>query len=227
MAILVVVYCHLRPGTAWGSPRRTLLLVIAALVVSLKISEISLMVARDVYNVYWWPLHPCNICGLLLLVYALRPNHFTGEVLYALGIPGAIAGLLFADWIKRCAVLSWFCLCGFTEHSLIVAFMLMLLIGRDFIPDMRRMWQPIAFVAACVPPIYLFNLHFGTNYWFVNRPSPGSPLDGFATAFGDPGYLVPYALLALSVWTLMYLPWELHRRRTLRSTEPSTPSGQA
>jgi len=213
IASLVMVYRRMSPGNAWGDRRRTMMLAVAVICVGMKLSEIGIMMADGVYNVYWWPLHPCNICEFLLLLYALRPNHPTGEVLYALGLPGAIAGILFADWIKRSPVVNWFCFCGFTEHSLIIAFVLMLLVAGDLVPDLRRIWQPALFVGICVPPIYAFDQHFGTNFWFVNRPSPGSPLVLFADLFGDPGYLIPYLALLLVVWTLMYLPWELARRR--------------
>lgn len=207
VTVLTIVYRRLSPDTSWGSPRRIMLIVVSSTIILLKLSEISIEIYRGTYNVYWWPLHPCNICGVLCLLYALRPNKPTGEILYALGLPGSMAGILFADWIKVSMPWNWFCLCGFTEHALLIAFPLMLLLSHDFRPSMRRIWQPIVFVLACAPFIYIFNLHFGTNYWFINTPSPGSPLVLFADLCGDPGYLIPYAILVFGSWTLMYLPW--------------------
>lgn len=215
---LVISYRHLRPGTGGVTPRRIMLACVALTAACLKVSEVTIMMAWGVYNVFWWPLHPCNICVALCVLYAFAPNAPTGEVLYAVGIPGGLAGLLFADWIGRTTVvLNWFCLCGFVEHSLLVAFPLMIAAGGDFRPSMRRIWQPIVFVILCVLPIRVFNARFGTNYWFVNRPSPGSPLETWAGLWGNPGYLVPYALLALGIWTCMYLPWALSDRRRARA----------
>ncbi len=214
---LVITYRHLRPGIRGKTPRRIMLLCVSLTAIGLKMSELAIMMAWGVYNVFWWPLHPCNICALLCVLFAIVPNNPTGEVLYALGIPGGMAGLLFADWIGRTAVvLNWFCLCGFVEHALLVAFPLMIISGGDFRPSMRRIWQPLAFVALCAPPVRLFNTHFGTNYWFINKPSPGSPLETWASLWGNPGYLVPFALLTLGIWTCMYLPWALSDRRRAR-----------
>lgn len=214
IAVVVLVYRHLRAGTEPGSPRRTMILIVGLLPFCLKLSEIAIMIGWGVYDVYWWPLHPCNICVMLMAVYALWPNKPSGEILYALGIPGAAAGLLFADWIKRTTVpLNWFCWCGFTEHALLVAFPLMLILAHDFKPSFKRIWQPIAFVAVCVPIFRVFNDYYGTNYWFVNKPSPGSPLELWANVWGDPGYLIPYAMALLVLWVLMYLPWGIREHR--------------
>lgn len=214
IASVVLIYRHLSEDTSWGTPRRSMMLILALSAFCLKLTEIALMIRYDVYGVFWWPLHPCNICVLLLVIYAFRPNYFSGEVLYALGIPGGLAGMLFADWIKRTTIpLNWFCWCGFTEHSMIVAFPLMLIVAHDFRPSMKRIWEPIAFACLGAPVFHLFNNHFGTNYWFVNTPSPGSPLESWANIWGNPGYLIPYAVALFGIWFLMYLPWAIADRR--------------
>ncbi len=45
----------------------------------------------------------------------------------------------------------------------------------------------------------------GCNYFFVNWPIPDSPLSWMASFLGNPGYLIGYAALTLSVILLMYL----------------------
>ncbi|MGN0035104.1 MAG: YwaF family protein [Coriobacteriales bacterium] len=216
IAVVVLVYRHLRGGTALRDPRRTMMLVVAFLACGLKGSEVGIMIATGVYNVFWWPLHPCNICVFLLVVYALAPNAFSGEVLYALGIPGGLCGILFADWIKRSIPLNWFCWCGFTEHALLIAFPIMLIAAHDFRPRLQRIWQPMLFVCVGTPVFRAFNARHGTNYWFVSRPSPGSPLVPLAEAWGNPGYLFPLALALFGLWFVMYLPCYLRDRRAGR-----------
>jgi hypothetical integral membrane protein (TIGR02206 family) len=213
IALVIILYRHLRPGLAFGDPRRTMMLVVAFVACGLKISEISIMIADGVYNVFWWPLHPCNLCVFMLVIYALYPNAFCGEVLYSLGVPGGLCGILFADWIKRSIPINWFCWCGFTEHALLIAFPIMLITAHDFRPQMRRIWQPMAFVLVGTPIFRAFNNHFGTNYWFVSRPSPGSPLVPLEETFGNPGYLLPLALALFTLWFLMYLPFFISDRR--------------
>jgi len=54
-----------------------------------------------VHGHYWLEHLPLHMCGLLIFIsaiHAARPNEFTGELIYALGLPGAIAAMLFPDW---------------------------------------------------------------------------------------------------------------------------------
>ena len=64
------------------------------------------------------------------------------------------------------------------------------------------------------PPIYLFNLRFGTNYFFLNAGSPGSPLEWLIARMGNPGFLLGYAAIALAVTAGMYLPRLFGRYQT-------------
>ena len=54
-----------------------------------------------VHGHYWLEHLPLNMCGLALFIEAfhgLKPNKFTGEIIYALVLTGAVAAMLFPDW---------------------------------------------------------------------------------------------------------------------------------
>jgi len=211
--VLVRVYAHQRPGTELGSPRRTMMLIVATVPPVLLISQDCIMISAGMFNPNWWPLHACNLCEYLGLVYALRPNRFSGEVLFTLGIGGAAAALLFPNWYY-CPAWSWPVLCGFTEHSLIITFIAMQMHARDFVPRLRDIWMPALFVGIYAPAAYAFNARFGTNFAFVTTPSPGSPLETMAGVFGIPGYIIPYTLTVFAIWTVMYVFWGAWMRRS-------------
>lgn len=212
--VVIVVRGYLRlPGdTARGGPRRRMMVAVAAVPVALSASQDLVMVRAGVFGAQWWPLHTCNLCEFLALAYALRPSRPVGEILFALGTVGALLALLFPGW-TYCPPLTWPVVCGFVEHALIVAFVLMLAVAGDLRPELRRIWQPIAFVIGYLLVFYPFNKAFDTNFGFVNVPQEGSPLAWFAQAFGIPGYLVPFAASILAAWVALYRVWDALERR--------------
>lgn len=211
IAVLVHVYGGLREGVGWGTPRRTMLLVVAGIPLLLLISQDAIMSSAGVFGAQWWPLHSCNICEYLGLIYALRPNKFSGEVLFTLGIVGALLAIVFPNW-WYCPGWSWPVVCGFTEHSCIIAFILMQAFAGDFKPRMRDIWQTVAFLAVYAPIAYWFNKAHDTNFLFVNTPSPGSPMVPAAEVFGNPGYLLPFALVILAAFFGIHALWNALER---------------
>jgi uncharacterized membrane protein YwaF len=72
------------------------------------------------------------------------------------------------------------------------------------------------FLAVIVPPIYFLNKWLGTNFFFVNAGSKGSPLDILIDIMGNPGFLAGYALALILLWGIIYLPFIiLNSRRRL------------
>lgn len=206
MAVLIHLYTGFEEGTEWGRPRRTMMLVVAGIPLVLLISQDAIMSQAGVFGAQWWPLHSCNICEYVGLIYALRPNRFMGEVLFTLGIFGALCALLFPNW-SYCPPFTWPVVCGFTEHSLIIAFMVMQLAAGDFKPRLRDVWQPAVLLGIYAPIAYVFNKQNDTNYLFINTPSPGSPLVGLEDMFGSPGYVFAMAAVLFAVFLGMHALW--------------------
>jgi len=208
MDVLVVRgYRSLPRGTEKGSPRRRMMLVIALVPLALLVGDDVLMASWNVFSPQWWPLHTCNVCEYLLLVYALRPNRATGEVIFTLGLLGALLALVFPGWTS-CAPYTYPCLCGFAEHGLLVAFVLMLLAGGDLRPRREDLRISLAFVAIYLAVVYPLNNALDTNFAFVSTPADGSPLVAVASVFGNPGYLVPYAAALVGSFVAMHVIWE-------------------
>lgn len=218
VALLVRHYRKLPPGTHWGSPRRRMMLAVAALPLLLLVSDDTIMIVGESFPAPWWPLHICNACEYLCLAYTLKPHgafaRFAGEILFCLGITGAFAALLFCNW-AYCPPLTWPSICGFLEHTLILAFVLMLLFGGDLTPRVRDLWKAAAFAACYGAVMHPLNAALGTNFGFINQPANGSPLVAIAKTCGNPGYLVPYALLVLAACLAMHAVWAAHPLRHL------------
>jgi hypothetical integral membrane protein (TIGR02206 family) len=163
------------------------------------------------------PLHLCAFATLAVFVDAVRPNRWTGDFLYALGWWGALAADLFPDWANR-PILNIFTWQSFAIHALILGYVAMRLVAGELVPDVRNLWR-VAVVAGVGAALgSLANQAWGTNFWFLNAGSPGSPLEPIHALAGP--FYIPVLIVAVAlVWTLLYLPWVLRGRR--RTTAPA------
>lgn len=177
----------------------------------------ALMVLRWIYIlycgvpfIYELPLHLCSMTGILCLIFEFIPDSGSffrsvlGQALYALCLPGAVMALLFPD-ATYYPVLHFITLESFLFHALITAYILLMLVGGHIRPHIREAYKSVLFLLAVVPPVMIFDHHFGTNFMFLNRPSNGSPLTWFYFAGGYAGYLAGYAAIVGSVVCLMNL----------------------
>ncbi len=145
------------------------------------------------------PLYLCSIAGFLCMAHSFRPIEWAGQVLYALCLPGTVFAVLFSDWTYFPAF-SFVSLQGYVYHFAVPMYIIMQLISRRIIPDIRKVWTIAVFMAVIVPSVHYFNYRNGTNYMFLNYPSPGSPLVPLADKFGNPGYILPYLI---GIWCII------------------------
>lgn len=161
-------------------------------------------------TIYQLPLHLCTLMPVVCLIFSYTRWDWAGQTIYSLGIVGAALALLFPDW-NRYPQWNYMNLTGFAVHGGLILFGVWQLAGKTIRPQLTAMWKPVLFLAVVVPPIYLFDRFFGTNYFFLMRGSSGSPLQILAEQFGA-AYIPAYAVLVLTVMTVEYLPW-LGKRR--------------
>jgi uncharacterized membrane protein YwaF len=98
-----------------------------------------------------------------------------------------------------------------------VAFPLMLMLSGEIRPRAKNLWRPALFLLIVTPPIYFINKALGTNFFFINSGSAGSPLELLIDVFGTRGFLFAFAGLLAVVWLLMYLPYIMLDARKKRA----------
>jgi hypothetical integral membrane protein (TIGR02206 family) len=158
------------------------------------------------------PLHLCAFATFAVFVDAVRPNRWTGDFLYALGWWGALAADVFPDWADR-PILNIFTWQSFAIHALILGYVAMRLVAGELVPDVRNLWRVAVIAAVGATLGAVANRAWGTNFWFLNAGSPGSPLEPIHTFAG--AFYIPVLVVAVAlVWALLYLPWVLRGRRT-------------
>ena len=151
------------------------------------------------------PLHLCAIGTFCVFIDSLRPNTWTREYIYALGTWGPVCAIAFPDWAAQ----PWFNIYtwqGFLIHGCLAAYALMILVSRDFRPTARHLWKAVVIMAVAIGLSLIANHAWGTNFWFLNTGSPGSPLEPIQNLTG-PFYIPVLIVLLAIIWTAMYLPW--------------------
>lgn len=151
---------------------------------------------------YELPLHLCSLMGIFCALHCVLGWEWMGQVLYALGLPGAVLALLFPDW-GRYPAIHFITIEGFFFHAEIIWYVVSQLYSRRIVPQRNKLWQVVVFLAVYMVPIYFFDRAYMVNYMFLSRPSAGSPMELLLRWFGDPGYLVAYVILILLCICLM------------------------
>ena len=198
----IVLLCRLCRGLALPGRRRIYLtLCLCALGLDLVWDLSLLLTGRFTLNYL-----PFDLCGLAMfaeLLWALRPGPLLGELCWCLFLPGAAAALLFPNWTPL-PFWNLLYLRSFLLHGLLVAVPVLAVAIGDIRPDPRRLPGCFAIALGLCVPVYWFDRTFHQNFFFLNEPSPGSPLEIFAAWWGEPGYLLGLPLLLWAVWIPLY-----------------------
>lgn len=193
------------------SGRRRLGLAVSGSIIFLEAFRIAAQIICGVFNVHYLPFHLCGLAVYFTIIHALSGNELLGEVLYGICMPSAVCALVFPDWI-RYPILNMQSIQSFLVHILLASYPLMRIAGGDMRPNAKRLPRCLLFILAFAVPMYFLNKLIGTNFFFLNWPSPGSPLELFAGPLGNPGYILGYIPMLGAVWLILYLPIELARR---------------
>jgi len=183
----------------------------AIFIISMEIFRQVTYLIMGRYRLEYLPFHLCGFTEFTILIYAFTKNKIAKESLYALGIVGALMALIFADWLIL-PLLNFQSIQSFLAHGCLIAFIVMLVFSGELKPNYKNL--PMVFIVHLVLcfGLYYFNKAFDTNFFFMNYPSPGSPLVIFEQMFGNPGYVFFTIVLVGIVWLIEYLPWVIFKR---------------
>ena len=193
-----------------------------------------LWVDEIAFQIYWfitgaWTvsnslmLHMCGIAICLIPIMLFTQNEKTRkylfEIMYFWGLGGAVQALLTPDiGFHTIPEMKYFCF--FISHGTIV-------LGVIYAAVVYRLdmtWKSLlrAFAATAVLTALAYGLdtlqrrfppYEPGNYFVMGYPPPtGSVVDVFSDIFGpSPRYVVGLALMAIAVFTIIWLPFPLRR----------------
>jgi hypothetical integral membrane protein (TIGR02206 family) len=186
--------------------RRRVLRALTEATLILQIAGDAVMIVTGRYALNYLPLDLCGLAIFAEFMDARQDNRLLSELCYCLFMPGAAMALIFPDWVS----LPWwnlYSIRSFVIHGLLMAYPWIRIAGGDLRPDARKL--PLCFavgIGMCIP-IYVIDKALDQNFFFLNWPSPGSPLELFEKWLGSPGYLAGLPLMLMIIWLLLYLPW--------------------
>ena len=193
--------------------RRRIRITLASSALAIELLKTLLLILAGNYGIGRLPLHLCGLSIYFCFIHSLMkssPSSVFSQFLYFFCMPGAVFALIFPDWVGY-PLFSFMTFSGFLLHFLITIYVVMQVISADIFPDLRRLPACILIMLLLAVPVYFFDKSAGTNYMFLNWPSPGSPLEWFSS-LGRPGYLLGYIPLILITWAVLYLPFILHSK---------------
>ena len=159
--------------------------------------DIVLMITGH-FDRFYLPLHLCGMALWIGSLYCFTKWRFAGVVYVLLCVPGAISALLFPDWVDY-PLFNYMHIHDFFSHGIIVAWGVCLFTSGEVLPKWKELWMPVAFGLLGVLFIYTVNNILVTNYWFLNYPSAGSPLESIFELTGKKWYIPGYILFVFFV----------------------------
>lgn len=148
------------------------------------------------------PVHLCSMALWIALFYAYTESELLGVLYLLLCVPGGLSALFFPDW-NMYPFLNYMHLHAFFSHGAIVLFGVFIFFSDEIELTPYKIWIPIAFCLTVGPVVYWLNCRLGTNFWFINTPSLGSPLEIIYGFTGNKWYIFGYAaacFLFLYLW---------------------------
>ena len=178
------------------------------------IFRIVLRIACGAFSIRWdLPLHLCDVMMFVEFYAVYSKKEFPRELVFALGMPGALAALITPGEIYYPFLNIYYLL--FIMLHVLLFLIPVLMLADGFVPQIRRLPGCFAFLAvlACVDAAV--NHQLKSNYLFISEAADGSILDVVQDIFGH-WYLPAAAFTVFLIWGMLYggvYLWQRGRRR--------------
>jgi uncharacterized membrane protein YwaF len=183
--------------------------VISSLLVADEIFKDVMLIIGSRFKADYLPLHLCSINIILITVHAWRPSRLLSGYLYTVGIPGAMAALLFPSWTSL-PLGNFMHLHSFTVHILLALYPIVLASAGELKPQVKEVPKYLLLLVAMAVPIYGINLLLNTNFMFLMSADPGNPLYLFEQLWGN--HLYGFPILIMAILLVMYVPLVIFRK---------------
>ncbi len=161
------------------------------------------------YLKYNLPLHLCEFGSFLLAGALWSRRRLLVEISYFWGVGGTLQGLFTPDIPSHFPYFVYFQY--YVEHGFIVLGAFYLVIAMRIFPAPGAVLRVSTFTAAYAVVVGLVDYVTGGNYLFLRRiPSTGTLFDYLGPW---PWYIVSCTILAVLIFTLLYLPFRSSNRR--------------
>ncbi len=183
--------------------------IVAVLLIADELFKDVMLVIGGRFEAGYLPLHLCSLNIILITVHAWWPSKILSGYLYTVGIPGALAALLFPTWTSL-PLMNFMHLHSFTVHILLILYPIVLAASGELQPSVKQLHKYLLLLVGMAVPIYGINLLLDTNFMFLMSADPGNPLYLFEQLWGN--HLLGFPVLITAVLVVMYVPLVLWRK---------------
>jgi hypothetical integral membrane protein (TIGR02206 family) len=180
---------------------------VAILLLADELFKVVMLVIGNRYSAGYLPLHLCSINIFLIAFHAWKPSKTIGGYLYLVGIPGAMAALLFPSWTSL-PFCNFMHIHSFTVHILLALYPITLAVAGELKPRAKIIPKSLLLLVIMAIPIYLINLLLDTNFMFLMEADQGNPLYIFEQLWGS--HLYGFPVIISGVLLVMFLPIEIY-----------------
>jgi len=184
-------------------------LTIAALLIADEMFKVVMLLIGGRYLPSYLPLHLCSINIFLIAFHAMKPSKLLSGYLYTVGIPGAVAALLFPSW-SSLPIANFMHIHSFTVHILLALYPITLAATGELAPDVKSIPKYLLVLVAMAVPIYFINILLDTNFMFLMSADSGNPLYIFQQLWGN--HLYGFPVLIAAILIVMYVPLVVFRK---------------
>jgi hypothetical integral membrane protein (TIGR02206 family) len=221
LAAVTLILRHLHRLPADRQPRATWWL--AGLAFSMWIIPPVVMCVTDTGErwIEHLPLHLCSSACIIIPIGLLTRSNVVLNYVYGLCFPGAVMAIVTPGSMYRALSYAGFhyWLYNVSHVILIVAGLAPIAFGW-FRPRWKYYLPACGIGTALMIVDYPINKWLDTNYLFVNRPEPGTPIEAMANLAGVPGYVAILAGVAYAVIAFLFAVWSLGTLLFRRTSPP-------
>lgn len=157
---------------------------------------------------YTLPLELCSISQMLAIIMLLTRSRLLYQIVFFAGIGGAMQAMLTPDLDYPSPHFRFFHF--FIVHIAIILAPLYMTWVENFRPTWKSIWITMIFLNILLVVVGGTNLLLGANYMFLREKPEGPSLLDLLGPY--PYYLAAEEVIALVIFTMMYLPF-IRRKR--------------
>lgn len=155
------------------------------------------------------PLELCSIASLACGLMLLTKSHLLFEIVYFIGIAGAIQAIITPELMFGFPQFRFFQF--FLDHFLLISGPLVMIWLYNYTISIRSMFKAFIALNGIAMIVFLINLVFDANYMFLRHKPTSTSLLDFLGPY--PFYIIMLEFIAILLFYLMYLPFHLHKRQ--------------
>lgn len=203
--ILIIFICGIIFYKPWKE-KETFRKTLAVMPIALEILRLFAVLIDGHYDPSYLPFHLCLFGAQFMALDAFYDSRFIKSCLYYLFMPAAILSLFTPGWdqvnkYSYVAIISWII------HGVNSFYPMYLVISGDYVPRLRDIINPTAFILVMIPIIRILNRKFSENYFYIEEPFPGSPLETIKNVF--PNYIVGLFIVTVFVMVLTFFIYKI------------------